>query len=234
MSVKDKLKAFRERAGISIRRMAEEAGYGEKWTSYRRYETDYKKPNLPMEFVNKIAPVLVGNGTPPITVEEVWLELAGGAPKDMVAINGTNRPSQEQELDFSDKTLTVREGDMNPDISISNVSEGIWAFPRHYIESYIPHADGLVVVRVQGNSMEPDFRAGDRVVVDTNHRTVSPDGVYVFWNGMGIAIKQLQFIPQSEPPQVRIISVNSTYPTDTLPLANLKICGRIVGRWDFL
>ena len=247
VKARDKLKSFRERAGLSIRDMAKESGYGDKWTSYRRYESDYKKDYLPPEFVKRIIHALVDRGEPAITHDEVWLDLAGVSPGTS-GINDAIRAAERVEAAqrVSKGELVVRECNVSPQAGAGALGEeeggcsdphsttGIWVFPRQYIESYIPNSNGLVVVRVQGNSMEPSFRAGDRVVVDTNHKILNPDGVYVFWNGIGISMKQLQFIPRSDPPQVRVISVNTTYPTDILPLEDVQICGRVVGRWDFL
>ncbi|MFT9258960.1 MAG: helix-turn-helix transcriptional regulator, partial [Acetobacter sp.] len=74
--ITDRLKALRERAGYTIRDFARAVGYGEKFSSYRTYETTYKKEVLPLGMVKAMVPVLSGRGTPPITANEVW-NLAG-------------------------------------------------------------------------------------------------------------------------------------------------------------
>ncbi|WP_408871671.1 hypothetical protein [Gluconobacter japonicus] len=39
--------------------------------------------------------------------------------------------------------------------------------------------------------MEPDFMPGDRVLVDTHHKSLSHGGVYVLWNSYQCCIKDL-------------------------------------------
>ncbi|MFT9253831.1 MAG: helix-turn-helix transcriptional regulator, partial [Acetobacter okinawensis] len=74
--ITDRLKALRERAGYTIREFARELGYGDKFSSYRMYETTYKKDVLPLPMVKTMVPLLNGRGEPPITANEVW-NLAG-------------------------------------------------------------------------------------------------------------------------------------------------------------
>ena len=65
--ITNRLKALRERAGYTIREFARELGYGEKFSSYRMYETSYKKDVLPLTMVKTMVPLLSGRGAPPIT-----------------------------------------------------------------------------------------------------------------------------------------------------------------------
>ncbi|MFT8863585.1 MAG: helix-turn-helix transcriptional regulator, partial [Acetobacter fabarum] len=74
--ITDRLKTLRERAGYTIREFARDLGYGEKFSSYRMYETSYKKDVLPLPMVKSMVPLLNGRGDPPITANEVW-NLAG-------------------------------------------------------------------------------------------------------------------------------------------------------------
>lgn len=75
------LKRLRECAGFSVRGLAtalKEAGssYGRSPSSYAYYENEYRKPYLPMDLVDALAPLLCGKGAPPIKNREV-LALAG-------------------------------------------------------------------------------------------------------------------------------------------------------------
>lgn len=244
LTAAQRLKAMRERSGLSIRKLAQECGYGDKWTTYRAYEDTYKKPYLPVDLIKRILPSLVDRGDPPITVEEVW-SLAGVLP-GMMGINDT--VEQAERVNRHDAqpmvgSVVINEYDVSPQAgggaltaeaggeADQHTSLASWTLPKAFLENYIPDLSGLAVVRVLGNSMEPDFMPGERVLVDTRHRVPNPDGVYVLWNGLGVVIKQLQLVPKSKPPRVRIISVNSSYPTDEVLLSDIEINGRVVGKW---
>lgn len=74
--VSQKLRAIRERAGLSRQELATLAGFT-RGTSLARYESDsyMGDAKLSVELVAKVAPALIGRGVPPITAAEVW-ELA--------------------------------------------------------------------------------------------------------------------------------------------------------------
>lgn len=241
--VTERLKELRERAGYTVRDFAKALGYGEKYSSYRTYETSYKKEYLPLLMVKQMVPLLVDRGEPSITPNEVW-KLGGVTAGEEGLTAATRRAEMASEYGpTKNGSLRIREFDVTPHAGTGavldeycGIAEGnpvvaSWEIPKNYIESYLPNSENLAIVRVIGNSMEPELNAGDRVLVDTEHRSPSPDGMYVLWNGIGVVIKQLQVVPRSSPPIVRIISVNPTYPVDEVPLDELIINGRVVGKW---
>lgn len=72
-----KLRELRMRAGLSMQAVAKAAGYRGA-SSYQRYEdpASFSDEKLPLKLVARLADVLVGKGSPPITQSEV-LNLAG-------------------------------------------------------------------------------------------------------------------------------------------------------------
>lgn len=64
--VAKELKRLREHAGYGLRAFATLIGMSP--SGYQYYETRFKRAYLPVEFVETIAPRLVGLGTPPITM----------------------------------------------------------------------------------------------------------------------------------------------------------------------
>ncbi|MGY6770180.1 helix-turn-helix domain-containing protein [Komagataeibacter xylinus] len=239
-----RLKALRERAGYTVRALARDVGMGEKFSSYAFYENKLKKDFIPVELVRKLVPLLTDRGDPPIAASEVWAlcGIVPGATDLNESISRAERASMP--VHNEDGAVTVHEYDISPqagagaivDHTAAGDGEGhptldSWRIPRDFIRNYLPDTGGLAIIRVAGNSMEPEFVAGDRVLVDTGHRIPSPDGVYVLWNGMGVVIKQLMLVPNSRPPRIRIISVNPTYPVDEVDASDLVINGRVVGKW---
>lgn len=245
LHVTQRLKALRNRAGYTVREFAEALGYDDKHSSYRTYETTFKKEFLPIPMVKNILPLLVDHGEPPITANEVW-SLAGVSADEDGIKAAVDRAENASKISRKNRaSLHIREFDVSPQAGVGsyidqhcglaegNVVLGAWEIPKNYIESYLPNSENLAIVRVSGNSMEPELNAGDRVLVDTDHKVPTPDGLYVIWNGLGIVIKQIQVIPRSDPPKVRIISVNPTYPSDEAYLSDVIINGRVVGKWTW-
>ncbi|RBM06771.1 S24 family peptidase [Novacetimonas cocois] len=242
--VSARLKALRERAGYSIRALAQDLGMGHKFSSYSFYEQKLKKEYLPVDLVRRLVPLLCERGDPPITASEVWA-LSGVIPGGSDLNDGIARATRAQApRRNADGTITINEYDITPHAGSgaiveetasgsgeSHPSVAAWHMPRAFVENYVSDPSSLAIIRVSGNSMEPDFMAGDRVLVDTAHRVPSPDGVYVLWNGLGVVLKQLMLVPHSNPPRIRIISVNQTYPMDEVNAEDLVINGRVVGKW---
>jgi transcriptional regulator with XRE-family HTH domain len=57
-------------------------------------------------------------------------------------------------------------------------SEG-WVFPASFVTKELQASPKqLLVVAAEGDSMAPTIMSGDRVIVDTAHKTPSPDGLY--------------------------------------------------------
>jgi Peptidase S24-like len=125
-------------------------------------------------------------------------------------------------------------GALPPNIAVEDGPQPVdhWFLPRRFLGAFTESPEALVVLRVAGDSMEPDYQAGERVLVDTAHRTPSPPGVYVLWDGFGLVLKRLEILYGSEDPvTVQIMSINPGYPTYTRALDEVHINGRVVGKW---
>lgn len=125
---------------------------------------------------------------------------------------------------------------------VVNVQVGNSAISAHKVvaEWFIPdqfllHQAGAstrqsIVMEVRGDSMQPGFLPGDRVIVDLSQREFTVDGVYVFSDGHGEPqIKRLQKVLFSEPVTVKIISDNVVYGVSEVELSRVHIIGRVRG-----
>lgn len=104
------------------------------------------------------------------------------------------------------------------------------AFNQDWLEHALHMApDDLRLIYVEGDSMEPDLRAGDIILIDNTDTTASREGIYVISMGGALLFKQLQRLPGG---MVKIISRNQAYEPFTVPAANLGKDGEIsiVGR----
>lgn len=106
-----------------------------------------------------------------------------------------------------------------------------WTFPTTFLRHELRlQPGGIMVLEVVGDSMSPTLETGDRVIIDTNHSRINPDGIYVIDEGDGPMVKRLQLVRQSDPPQVRILSDNKNHEAYTLRLDDIRIIGRVSGR----
>jgi phage repressor protein C with HTH and peptisase S24 domain len=93
-----------------------------------------------------------------------------------------------------------------------------------------PASAGLRMLTAVGDSMSPTIAPGDKILVDTTQRVPSPPGIFAVWDGPGLALKRVEFLPHSDPPAVRLAMDNGKYSVFEVPVATLKIWGRVVGR----
>ncbi|MGD0024112.1 MAG: LexA family transcriptional regulator [Xanthobacteraceae bacterium] len=108
-------------------------------------------------------------------------------------------------------------------------SEG-WLFPASFVREQL-HASTarLLVLDTTGDSMAPTIASGERVIVDTGHKTPTPDGLYAIRDTFGsIVVKRLQVLRSARPPRVKIISDNATHPSEEVPLSELEIVGKVL------
>jgi phage repressor protein C with HTH and peptisase S24 domain len=89
-----------------------------------------------------------------------------------------------------------------------------WSLPVEYLQSFTPSPEAVRIIRIVGDSMEPNYPANERVMVDTSHRIPTPAGVYVLWDGFGLLLKHVEVLIGRTP-----------------PVADLQIQGRVMGKW---
>lgn len=106
---------------------------------------------------------------------------------------------------------------------------GVVSFSRDLIERELrADPDALLAMIAQGNSMEPDFRGGDQILVDTRQKSLAQPGAFCLWEDDGHVIKFLERVPASDPPSVRVVSANSIYEPRERLLEEINLIGRVV------
>jgi len=125
------------------------------------------------------------------------------------------------------------DGALDPDMDGNghHVVLAEWHIPADYLRSHAPNPSAVKIIRVVGDSMEPEYPAGDRVLVDTSHRVPSPPGVYVVWDGFALLLKRVEVLMGTEPRTARLSSANPAYPPYERPVSELAIQGRVMGKW---
>jgi transcriptional regulator with XRE-family HTH domain len=109
--------------------------------------------------------------------------------------------------------------------------EETWVFPSAFIErGFRSPASKVIAVGAKGESMAPTINHGDVVFIDTNHRRVSPPGLYALRDIYGeIIIKRVDVFRSGDDYTVRITSDNPHEPTRDEPLSEVDIVGRVCG-----
>jgi len=121
--------------------------------------------------------------------------------------------------------------DMALDGNGNHVVLAEWTVPEDYLRSYTPSPAAVRIIRIVGDSMEPHYPAGDRVLVDTSHVIPSPPGVYVVWDGLGLVLKHVEVLAGRVPLTARLSSDNPAYAPYEVPVADLRVQGRVMGKW---
>jgi phage repressor protein C with HTH and peptisase S24 domain len=108
-------------------------------------------------------------------------------------------------------------------------TKDIWYFPDPVIRhEFRATAETLRIITIDGDSMEPELSSGDRIMVDVSQRIPVPPGIFVIWDGMGIVVKRIEHILSSDPPKLRIMSVNPDYETYERDAEEVHVIGRVV------
>jgi transcriptional regulator with XRE-family HTH domain len=105
-----------------------------------------------------------------------------------------------------------------------------WTFPNDFVHDQLHATAGqLLVIETTGDSMAPTIVSGERVIVDTGHKTPTPDGLYAIRDTFqSIVVKRLQVLRSSRPTRVKVISDNPNHPNEETPLNDLEVVGKVL------
>lgn len=110
------------------------------------------------------------------------------------------------------------------------VKEEAWHFPAPFVRNELRRPeDRIRIIETFGDSMSPTIQSGDRVIVDTDHKIPSPDGLYAIRDRYGsIVVKRLQSLRRGDPPVIRIISDNKAHDAEDVGADEIAIVGRVL------
>ena len=104
-----------------------------------------------------------------------------------------------------------------------------WGLPSGYTRQELHvTAKSARIIEVQGDSMEPTLYTGDRVMIDCNQRSPTPPGLFALFDGIGVIVKRLEHIMNSDPTAINIMSDNHRHADVEEMLEQIHIIGRIV------
>ena len=109
---------------------------------------------------------------------------------------------------------------------------GMHTYPiESFREAFGTAPNRIRIIPVRGNSMEPELWAGQRVMVDIEDKTPSPPGIFVVWDGLGLVLKFIEVVANSDPLRVRITSAHHAFQPYERNLEEAYINGRVIGVW---
>ena len=109
---------------------------------------------------------------------------------------------------------------------------GVHTYPANsFREAYGINPDRVRIIPVRGTSMEPELWSGQRVMVDIEDQTPSPPGIFIVWDGLGLVLKYVEVVANSDPVRVRISSAHQAFKPYERNLEEAYINGRVIGVW---
>lgn len=131
-------------------------------------------------------------------------------------------PRSEVRSDYS-KLRKRKEGQ-----HVERIRAEDWAFPASFVTRQLQaSAKNLLVIEAEGDAMAPTIMSGEKVIVDTGHKTPSPDGLYAIRDPFeNVIIRRLQLLRAAQPSRAKIISDNPKHAAEELELSDLEIIGR--------
>jgi len=114
-----------------------------------------------------------------------------------------------------------------------------WQIPDSYLRGELrAEASTTWIVEVRGDSgYDPvtpyapgSVHSGDRVIIDTRDRNPSPPGPFAVFDGVGLVLKLVEIVPQTDPVRLRLSSRNPGYSPYEVTSEEAHIIGRVVGR----
>jgi len=111
---------------------------------------------------------------------------------------------------------------------VERVKAEDWAFPTSFVTNRLQASTkDLLVIEAEGDAMAPTIMSGDKVIVDTGHKTPSPDGLYAIRDSFeNVIVRRLQVLRAAQPSQVKVISDNPKHAAEELPLGEIGIVGK--------
>lgn len=134
-----------------------------------------------------------------------------------------------------DVRAAMGEGGFALEVLRENVAEhtiGTYGFPRDgFLQLFGAPPENIVIIEAVGDSNVPEILPGQRVMIDVSDRRPSPPGFFALWDGLSVVLKRVEYIMNSDPPSITLISANPAYAPRTITLGEAHILGRVKGNW---
>ncbi|MFC0411000.1 S24 family peptidase [Roseomonas elaeocarpi] len=232
-----RLKQLRERSGLSVQAVADALGHEGRSTYGSREDPKKAKGRfIKVEHAVSYLPIFVGRGHPPITEEDV-MALTG--VDTLPARPAPNKLSRDDPGEPEPGHIVLREYDVAgaagagaiPHLGSNGEARVLdeWRVPKALLPAQY-QGGSISIIRVQGDSMVPELMPEERVMVDTSQTFIGPEGIYLVVLDESLLVKRVQKVGGGK---LKLISRNPAFEPLVVPGEEIRVVGRIIGRWEW-
>lgn len=117
----------------------------------------------------------------------------------------------------------------------SDNSQSQWIIPAQIVQKHTDTpSEQIKSFQVSDTMMAPDFNKDEHVLVDLSDQSPSPPGAFIISDGFGFLLRQCEYIPQSNPPRIRISAIKKSFEPQTLDQGGFEIVGRVIAKLQWL
>ena len=110
-----------------------------------------------------------------------------------------------------------------------------WVIPADVIRQRTQApSEQVKIFQIEERVMEPDFKCGEHVLVDTSNTHPAPTGAYVISDGFSYMIRFCEFVTRSDPPQIKISARDESISPKTGALEEFDIIGRVIAKLEWV
>ena len=104
-----------------------------------------------------------------------------------------------------------------------------WKIPADFLNSMKMQSSDVYIIQAIGDSMNPTICSGDKLIIDTSTKgkKPSPAGIFAIWDGIGINVKRIELIPNTDPQLLKISSDNPNHNPYERKTSECCIIGRV-------
>lgn len=144
-----------------------------------------------------------------------WLLLGENEPA------GTDTSTSFDTIPLAETRLNAGGGNV---VFSENLKEA-YSFRKEWISRVATAKKNLILMFVEGDSMDPAINDGDIVMIDRGRQHIFTGKIYAIGVSDTIMIKRLELLPDSK---VKIISDNRTYDPYIIEGKELRIIGQVI------
>lgn len=111
------------------------------------------------------------------------------------------------------------------DFSFSEIPKTKLAFRRRWLEKVASDPERVLIMTVEGDSMEPVLFDGDLVMIDLGRRRLKTGTVFAISMGGAMVLKFVDLLPSRG---MRLISKNPSYPPLEVKIDDVRVLGQVI------
>ena len=212
------------KAGANLRALRDERGWSAATLASRIHDASLKVGGVEFPLTQQAVSKFEGGNAKSIPP---WYKLA-------IRLLSTEDDGELPDLDRGDQTKTYVSVEVLPTFGgmggggTGDDGKAFALVSRRLIEEELNgRPEDFLLIDTRGDSMEPDFRQGDQILIDKRDRDPVQPGPFAIWDGDGYVIKIVDRVP-GQRGSLRIFSANSRYSEFVALAEDVIIMGRPV------